>query len=91
MYGLQSNTVYDLATLLADQMDEFITLQHRTFYMPHYPIGFFLKATRTQIPVEELQVMQQGRMEATHPPILYWHHLDTLATSGISQSSSKRK
>lgn len=55
--------------------------------MLHYAIGFFLKATRTQIPPDKLEIKPQGRVEATHPPILYWRHLDM----GGAQSGHKRK
>ena len=40
-----NGTVYDWATVLADRMEEFMTLQHQTFFMPYYAIGLFLEAT----------------------------------------------
>ena len=35
MNGLMNGKVYDWASLLAMRMDEFMTLQHKIFYMPH--------------------------------------------------------
>ena len=44
MNGIMQGMVYDWATVLADRMQEFMSLQHRTFFMPHYAIGLFLEA-----------------------------------------------
>ena len=44
MNGIMNGIVYDWATVLADRMEEFMTLQHRTFYMPYHAIGLFLEA-----------------------------------------------
>lgn len=85
MNGLMNGIVYDWAALIAKRMYEFLTLQHRTFYMPHYVIGLFLEATREAMPKEELEVRPQGPLAAGEPPIMYWKHLD------IGHSSAKRK
>ena len=56
MNGLMNGRVYHWASLLAARMDEFMTLQHKTFYMPHYAIEFFLEATARVIPKEKLEI-----------------------------------
>ena len=43
--AIMNGRVYNWATVLVEQMYEFMTLQHRTFYMPHYAIGLFLDVT----------------------------------------------
>lgn len=66
--GITNMMVYDWACVLADRMEEFMTLQHRTFYMPHHAIGLFLEAALHQF-------LAQGE-----PPIFYWQYLDTGGT-----------
>ena len=56
MNELMNGRVYDWASLLATRMDEFMTLQHKTFYMLHYAIGFFLEATARVIPKDKLEI-----------------------------------
>ena len=51
-----NGTVYDWATVLADTMDEFMTLQHRTFFMLHHAIGLFLEAALHQVPTDDFEV-----------------------------------
>lgn len=63
MNGLMNGIVYDWAALLAERMYEFLTLQHRTFYMPHYAIGLFLEAMREVVPEDELEVRPQDRWQ----------------------------
>ena len=69
--------MYDWAALLVERMYEFMTLQHRTFYMPHYAIGLFLEATGRMIPLDRLEV-KLGLLVAGEPPAMQWRHLDTL-------------
>ena len=77
MNGLMNGRVYHWASLLATHMDEFMTLQHKTFYMPHYAIGFFLEATARMIPNEKLEIQPSPTVPG-EPPIMQWKHLDTL-------------
>ena len=44
MNGIMQGMVYDWASVLADRIEEFMTFQHRTFFMPHHAIGLFLEA-----------------------------------------------
>lgn len=76
--------VYDWAALLAEQMSEFMTLQHKTFYMSHYVIGLFLEATTRMIPNDALEA-KPGALVLGKPPIMQWKHLDTLGTKTIGQ------
>lgn len=47
MNGLRNDTVYNLATVLSDRINDFFTLKHKAFYMPFHAIGLFLNAIRT--------------------------------------------
>ena len=76
MNKILNGRVYDWATLLAERMYEFMTLQHKTFYMPHYAIGLFLDATMRMIPLDRLEV-KLGPLAPGEPPIMQWRHLDT--------------
>ena len=84
MNGILNGRVYDWATLLAERMSEFMTLQHRTFYMPHYAIGLFLDTTARMIPMDVLEA-KPGPLAPGEPPIMQWRHLDTLGTKTIGQ------
>ncbi|XP_059073518.1 uncharacterized protein LOC131874251 [Cryptomeria japonica] len=68
MNGLMNGIVYDWAALLAERMYEFLTLQHRTFYMPHYAIGLFLDAMREAVPEEELEKQAVDTTSASGEP-----------------------
>ena len=57
-------------------MHEFMTLQHKTFYMPHYVIGLLLDAATWMIPADELEA-QPRPLAPREPPIMRWKHLDT--------------
>ena len=57
-------------------MHEFMTLQHKTFYMPHYAIGLFLDATIRMIPEDRLEA-KPGPLAPGEPPIMQWKHLDS--------------
>lgn len=72
---------------MAVQMYEFMKLQHKTFYMPHYAIGFFLDANHTPIPHGALEIKSEGCMAPIEPSILYWQHLD----KGCALIGQKRK
>ncbi len=80
MNGIMNGTVYDWATVLADRMEEFMTLQHRTFFMPHHAIDLFMEATVNQIPMDDFEAPPQGKLAQEEPPIFYWRHLDTGGT-----------
>lgn len=56
MMNVMIGNVYDWTSLLAKHMHEFMTLQHKTFYMPHYAIGLFLDATTHMIPTNGLEI-----------------------------------
>ena len=73
--------VYDWASVLADRMEEFMTLQHRTFFMPHHAIGLFLEAAASQIPLDDFEAPPRGKLADGEPPIFYWRHLDTGGTA----------
>ena len=79
MNEIMTGKVYDWASVLAEWMHEFMTLQHKTFYMPHYAIGLFLDAAVRMIPADDLEA-QPGPLAPDEPPIMRWKHLDT--TSG---------
>ena len=82
MNDILHGIVYDWATLLAERMSEFLTLQHKTFYMPHYAIGLFLEATTWMIPNDALEA-KSGPLVLGEPPIMQWKHLDTLGTKRV--------
>lgn len=88
--GIHNGIVYDWASVLADRMEEFMTLQHRTFYMPYHAIGFFLDAVRLRGSPDK-HLAPQGHVHLGQPPIFYWMHLDTTAPSGDIHSGTKRK
>ena len=77
MSGIMNNMVYDWAAVLADRMEEFMTLQHRTFFMPHHAIGLFLEAAANQLPLENFDAPPREKLANGEPPIFYWRHLDT--------------
>lgn len=91
MNGLHNGVVYDWASLLADRMDEFMTLQYKKFYMPHHAIGLFLDAVCTQITPGSQPLEPQGRVAPDQPPIFYWSHLDVLAHGAEARLGTKRK
>ena len=76
MNGLMNGKVYDWISLLATRMDEFMTLQHKTFYMPHYAIRLFLEATARTIPQEKLEIQPSPAVPGK-PLIMQWRHLDS--------------
>lgn len=76
MNGIMNDIVYDWASLLAERMQEFMSLQHKTFYMPHYAIGLFLDAT-TRMILNDILEIKPGSTEPGEPPIMRWRHLDT--------------
>lgn len=80
MNGIMQGTVYDWASVLADRMEEFVILQHRTFFMPHHAIGLFLEAAVNQIPMDDFEAPPQGKLTLGEPLIFYWRHLDTSGT-----------
>lgn len=86
MNGIRNGTVYDWASVMAERLYEFMTLQHRTFYMPHIAIGLFLNAAREQILAEKLRP-QPVDIATGEPLIFHWRHLD----AGGVQTGSKRK
>ena len=69
MNGILHGRVYDWAALLAEWMSEFMTLQHKTFYMPHYAIELFLDATAQMIPNDALEA-KPGPLAPGEPPII---------------------
>lgn len=75
MNGLMNGVQYDWATILADRLYEFMTLHHRTFYIPHYAIRLFLEAMRSQLSEEAPR----------EPPIFYWQHMDVGMTPMVGQ------
>ena len=79
MNGILHGRVYDWAALLVERMSEFMTLQHKTFYMPHYAIGLFLDAIARMIPNDALEAKLRP-LALGKPPIMQWMHLDTLGT-----------
>lgn len=62
MNGIMNGIVYDWATVLADRMEEFMTLEHQTFYMPHHAISLFLEASLHQIPADNFEVPPRGKL-----------------------------
>lgn len=76
MNGIMSGMVYDWATVLADRMEEFMTLPICHTML----LGFFLEATLHQILVDEFEVPPRGRLALGESPILYCRHLDTSST-----------
>ena len=67
--SMMNGRVYDWAPLLVERMDEFMTLQHKTFYMPHYAIGLFLNAIARMIPTDKLEI-KPGLIKPGEPPIM---------------------
>ena len=63
--------VYNWAIVLADRMEEFMTLQHRTFYMSHHAIRLFLDVELHQIPMDDFEVPPRGRLAAGKRPVFY--------------------
>ena len=62
MNGIMQGTVYDWAIVLADRMEDFMTLQHRTFFMLHHVIGLFLEAAANQIPLDDFEAPSRGKL-----------------------------
>lgn len=56
MNGLMGGKIYDWLWLPSECMYEFMTLQHKTFYMTYYAIGLFLDAMLKQILVNILEL-----------------------------------
>ena len=83
MNGIMNGKVYDWAFVLAERMHEFMTLQHKTFYMPHYAIGLFLDAIARMILEDRLEA-KPGPLAPGESPIMQWRHLD----SAIGQKGS---
>ena len=81
MNGIMQGIVYDWASVLANRMEEFMTLQHRTFFMPHHAIGLFLEAATSQIPLDDFEAPPRGKLTDEEPPIFYWRHLDMGGTT----------
>lgn len=81
MNGTMNDMVYDWATVLANRMEEFMTLQHCTFFMPHHAIGLFLDAAVNQIPMDDFEAPPWRKLAQGEPPIFYWRHLDTSGTT----------
>ena len=69
--------VYDWASVLVDRMEEFMMLQHRTFFIPHHAIGLFLEVAASQIPLDDFEAPPRGKLADGEPPIFNWRHLDT--------------
>ena len=67
MNGIMTRRVHDWVALLVECMYEFMTLQYRTFYMPHYAIGLFLDATAQMIPLDKLMVKLGLLARSEHP------------------------
>ena len=88
MNGIMIGKVYDWASMLAERMHEFMTLQHKTFYMPHYAIGLFLDAATRMIPADELEA-QPGPLAPGEPPVMRLKHLGT-ATGQKGSAGQKR-
>ena len=81
MNGIMQGMVYDWASVLADRMEEFMTLQHQTFFMPHHAIGLFLEVVASHKPLDGFEALPRGKLADGEPPIFYWHHLDTGGTA----------
>lgn len=77
MNGIPNGRVYNWDALLTKRINEFMTIQHKTFYMPHYAIGLFLEAIMQIIPLDMLEV-KPGSITLGESPIMQWRHLDTL-------------
>ena len=88
MNDIMNGKVYDWAFVLAECMHEFMTLQHKTFYMPHYAIGLFLDATTWMIPEDRLEARPRP-LAPGEPPIMQWKHLDT--TSGQKGTAGQKR
>ena len=86
MNGIMNSIVYDWAIVLADRMEEFMTLQNQTFYMPHHAIGLFLEATLHPGPADDFEVPPRGKLVLGEPLVFYRRHLDT----GGTMASQKR-
>ncbi len=71
MNGIMQGVVYDWASVLADGMEEFMTLQHRTFFMPQHAIGLFLEAAASKIPMDGFEAPPRGKLADGEPPIFY--------------------
>lgn len=80
MNGIMQGMVYDWASVLADRMEDFMTFQHHTLFMPHHAIGLFLEAAASQIPLDDFEAPPMGKLAAEEPPIFNWRHLDTGGT-----------
>ena len=70
--GILHGRVYNWTALLAERMYEFMTLQHQTFYMPHYAIGLFMEATANQLPLDDFDTPLRENLAEREPPIFYW-------------------
>ena len=81
-----NGTVYDWATVLADKIEEFMTLQHQTFFMPHHAFGLFLEATLHQVLVDDFEVPPRGKLVPGEPPVFYKRHLDMGGTMASQKS-----
>lgn len=77
MNGIMNEKVYEWATLLVECMYEFMTLQHKTYYIPHFAIGLFLDAATWMILLDRLEV-KPDPLALGEPPIMQRKHLDTL-------------
>lgn len=88
MNGIMNGKVYDWSSILAEHMHEFMTLHHRTFYMPHYAIGLFLDARARIIPIDKLEA-KLGPLALGEPLIMQWKHLD-VASGQKSTVGQKR-
>lgn len=91
MNGIRNGVVYDWASVLADRMEEFMTLQHKNIYMPYHAIGLFLDAMRVQISPETQHLAPHNRVHPRQLPIFYWVHSDITTPSGDTQSGKKQK
>ena len=91
MNAIMNGKVYDWASLLATRMEEFMTLQHKTFYMPHYAIRLFLEATARTIPHEQLEIKPSSAVPG-EPPVMQWRHLDSpIGQKGMGQKRAQQE
>ena len=77
MNEILQGRVNDWAALWVERMYEFMTLQHKTFYIPHF--GLFFEATTQMIP-NDAREAKPGPLAPSQPLIMQWRHLDTLGT-----------
>lgn len=91
MNGLSLGRVYNWSQLLSDRIHDFLSLEHKTFYMCHHAICLFLEVVRTQVPSEKGKFQSQGRVEPNKPAMYYWIHWDTLGGDAIQSARKKRK